>query len=241
MWALHPHAHKFYAKRNDVKFSRPKFIKGLEKSKKILKLKVGGVCPPVFTRCEGGILMNKGFTLIELLVVVLIIGILASIALPQYTRAVERSRMAEAVQVLGDLGTAQSIFYMMHNEFAETLPDLNARGDITVPDPSGATWELAVLRSGDDGVQTMTRQGGMYEGGTLRLAVQPNGNINKECRGSLEFCAMAEQAGYPRALMIGGWYPDFGDRDKKDAKEKKSDDIKSLEKAVKEGAIAKMR
>ena len=61
-------------------------------------------------------LSNKGFTLIELLTVVLIIGILTSIALPNYSRSIERSRAVEAMAVIKSLNDATYAYYAAHQE-----------------------------------------------------------------------------------------------------------------------------
>ena len=66
-----------------------------------------------------------GFTLIELLVVVLIIGILAAMALPQYFKAVERSRMAEAVTLMDSITQAQRRKFMQTNRYAENFEGLD--------------------------------------------------------------------------------------------------------------------
>ena len=76
-----------------------------------------------------------GFTLIELLVVVLIIGILAAMAMPQYFKAVERSRMTEAVTLIDSVVKAQRRHYMQTNRYTEHFEGLDvtpkgARGNI---------------------------------------------------------------------------------------------------------------
>ena len=57
---------------------------------------------------------KKGFTLIEMLVVVLIIGILAGIALPQYTNAVEKSKASEALIILKSLRDHQALCFTQY-------------------------------------------------------------------------------------------------------------------------------
>ena len=147
--------------------------------------------------------MNKGFTLIELLVVVLIIGILAAIALPQYQKAVERSRMAEAFQVLGDWANAQSIYYMQHGNFAEDIND----GDITLPTP-GDAFEYELDGDGETiAILLAERATGIYAGGLLAIAVEANGAIHKGCQnpeGETGFCTMAQAAGYQVEDLGGG-------------------------------------
>lgn len=78
---------------------------------------------------------KKGFTLIELLVVVLIIGILAAVALPQYTTAVEKSRSAEALTLMDAIAKSAERYRLQKDEWPSNFNNL----DIEVPKAPGST------------------------------------------------------------------------------------------------------
>ena len=67
----------------------------------------------------------KGFTLIELLVVVLIIGILSAVALPQYEKAVEKSRATEAMALVSSIAKAEEVYYMANGSYSGDIDNLD--------------------------------------------------------------------------------------------------------------------
>jgi prepilin-type N-terminal cleavage/methylation domain-containing protein len=90
-----------------------------------------------------------GFTLIELLVVVLIIGILAAVAVPQYQKAVWKSRAAQLLTATRSLATAQETFHMGNGGYATAFSDL----EIDFPLTPRSTTALGNSVSSTDAVR----------------------------------------------------------------------------------------
>ncbi len=77
---------------------------------------------------------QKAFTLMELLIVVLIVGILSAIALPQYNKAVLKSRYTALILIAKGVWEGNEVYYMEHGEYATELDELVVKGQKEYPD-----------------------------------------------------------------------------------------------------------
>jgi len=103
-----------------------------------------------------GINNLKAFTLIELLVVVLIIGILASVALPQYQKAVWKSRATQAFSYGKSFMDAQRVYYLANGTYATDLDELSVENTVQLP------WRASIHEDGHVCLRWIEKDGNNY-------------------------------------------------------------------------------
>lgn len=96
-----------------------------------------------------------GFSLIELMMVIVIVGILATIAVPSYQSSVIRSHRLIAQGILTDTAARQAQYFVNNKAYATTLEELglpdpyyvNANADISAE--VDAIYEIVLVADSD--------------------------------------------------------------------------------------------
>ena len=84
---------------------------------------------------------KQAFTLIELLVVVLIIGILAAVALPQYQKAVDKARLVQLIVFNKAIREAEERYYLANGSYTNDFNVLDV--GFAATEESGHYWVVA--------------------------------------------------------------------------------------------------
>jgi prepilin-type N-terminal cleavage/methylation domain-containing protein len=116
---------------------------------------------------------NKaGFSLVELTIVVVILGILATFAVPRFMSSVERTKASEAFSYLAQIESAQARHNAEHGIYANDVDDLDISLDspefFDVSNPSSSDWETKWE-------MTLTRNGASSGYGRYTVVFNQNG------------------------------------------------------------------
>lgn len=116
---------------------------------------------------------NKaGFSLVELTIVVIILGVLATFAVPRFMRVVERTKASESFAYLAEIQSAQARYAAENGEYAQAVTDLdiqlNAPNHFTAGAATSADWET-------EWAMELTRTGASSGYGAYTVGFDENG------------------------------------------------------------------
>ena len=104
----------------------------------------------------------------ELIVAITIVGVLAGLAIPRFSSTIEKSRTAEAINILETLRNAQEVYKLENGVYTDTPDDL----DVTIP--ASRNFKVPTVSDSPEPVASIERDASGYQ---YTLTIDTNGTL----------------------------------------------------------------